>query len=180
MQLTGGQYKGRKITTPKGVRPTLSVVRESVFNTLYSFFGDFSQKKFLDMFCGSGIMTFEALSRGFSTLSFEISPAVIKILKENAKNLGADSKFILADSLKKAAGLKEKFDVIYADPPWEYSYFDIFKICALLLEKEGLALIECDKKKKPDVLLEMNKVGTLGLFREKNYGRCCLLFVKLC
>ena len=41
MQLTGGQYKGRKITTPKGVRPTLSVVRESVYNAGYSYFGIF-------------------------------------------------------------------------------------------------------------------------------------------
>ena len=179
MQLTGGQYKGRKITTPKGVRPTLSVVRESVFNALYSYFGDFSGKKFLDMFSGSGIMTFEAVSRGFNTLSFEINPSVIKILKENSNILGVNSKFILADSLKKAPGLKEKFDVIYADPPWAYSYFEIFQICSKLLEQEGLGLVECDIKKKPDVLLQLSKVGTLELFREKNYGRCCLLFVKL-
>ena len=179
MQLTGGQFKGRKIITPKGVRPTLSIVRESVFNILYSHFGAFSEMNFLDMFLGSGIMTFEALSRGFRTVSCEINPQVIKCANENAQELNLCPKFLRGDSLKLVKKIDEKFNVIYADPPWDYSYLQIFHAAGSLLSQDGILIAECDKKKKPDVLLELGKVNTLGLFREKNYGRCCLLFIKL-
>ncbi len=180
MHLTGGQYKGRKIITPKGVRPTLSNVRESVFNVLYSYMGDFSGKKFLDLFLGSGIMTLEALSRGFETLSFEIDSSVINIAKQNLKDLSIDTKIIKSDSLKYNFKKDSKFDVIYADPPWDYSYSRIFEICQNLLLPDGVAIIECDKKKKPDVIRELGKFTSSELFKEKNYGRCCLLFIRLC
>lgn len=182
MQLTGGQYKGRRIVTPQGVRPTLSNVRESVFNVLNSYFGadnNFEDKFFLDMFLGSGIMTFEAISRGFEVTSFEINPSVIKIALANAKTLGVNGLFFRGDCLKNALKLDDKFDVIYADPPWDFSYLEIFEACKKLLSEDGLAVIECDKKKKPDILKELNSMSTPVLFREKNYGRCCLLFVKL-
>ena len=179
MQLTGGQFKGRKIVTPKGVRPTLSIVRESVFNILYSHFGTFGEMNFLDMFLGSGIMTFEALSRGFKTVSCEINPQVIKCANENVQELNLCPKFLRGDSLKLVKKINEKFSVIYADPPWDYSYLQIFQAAADLLLQDGILIAECDKKKKPDVLFELGKVNTLELFREKNYGRCCLLFVKL-
>lgn len=177
MYLTGGQYKGRKITTPQGVRPTLSIVRESVFNVLYSHFGDFSDKKFADLFLGSGIMTLEALSRGFSTVSFEMDARVIKVVKSNMKDISSDMQIIKGDSFKSAYRLNAKYDVIYADPPWSYSYTEIFKLCSLLLNNDGIAVIECDKKKKPDILRELESFNTLELFKEKNYGRCCLLFL---
>lgn len=180
MQLTGGQYKGAKIFTPHGVRPTLAVVRESVFNILYSHFGDFQGKKMLDMFLGSAIMTLEAQSRGFETVSFEINSSVIKTARENFQKFNMNGTIVHSDSLKKTHKLEQKFDVIYADPPWDYSYLPVFQICAQMLEKSGIAIIECDKKKKPDILKELNSVSTVELFKEKNYGRCCLLFLKLC
>ena len=179
MQLTGGQFKGRKINTPKGVRPTLSIVRESVFNILYSHFGTFGDMNFLDMFLGSGIMTFEALSRGFKTISCEINPQVIKCANENAEALNLCPKLIRADSLTLVNKINVKFNLVYAGPPWDYSYLQIFQTASELLLQDGILIAECDKKKKPDVLFELGKVNTLELFREKNYGRCCLLFVKL-
>ena len=179
MQLTGGQYKGRKIATPKGVRPTLSMVREGVFNTLFSLFGTFEEKKFLDLYLGSSIMTFEALSRGFETVSFDINSHTIKLAKQNAKDFGLFPLIFMGDCLKNAPKLDDKFDVIYADPPWDSSYLEIFQLAATMLNDNGILIAECDKKKKPNVIEELGKVDTLELFREKNYGRCCLLFVKL-
>ena len=71
MQITGGYLKSRKINSPKGtnVRPTLSQIRESVFSILKSLM-DFEGALFLDAFAGSGIMGFEAVSRGFSYAAF--------------------------------------------------------------------------------------------------------------
>jgi len=88
MNITAGIYKGRKVKTPKGIsRPTLSKIRESVFNTLFSMM-HFEGKCFLDVFAGSGIMGLEALSRGFeSALAIEKNPKAAKILKENYANI---------------------------------------------------------------------------------------------
>ena len=59
MYLTAGQYKGTKIDVPNSVKPTLSKVRESIFNMLLQF--ELEDNSFLDMFCGSGIMGMEAV-----------------------------------------------------------------------------------------------------------------------
>ncbi len=179
MQLTGGQYKGRKITTPPGVRPTLSIVRESVFNILFSTIGSFKNRTFLDLFLGSGIMTFEAISRGFCTTSCDINLKVIKNAQQNANKLGLSPRIILSDSFKCLKKIDTKFDVIYADPPWNLPYTQIFENACLLLKKDAILVVECDIRKKPNILLELGSISTLELFREKNYGRCCLLFIKL-
>ena len=86
MIITGGKYKGRKVQAPDEniTRPTLSKVRQGVFNTLYSLIGEFENKSFLDLFGGSGVMGLEALSRGFEkVLVFEKNPKVAQILKKN-------------------------------------------------------------------------------------------------
>lgn len=118
MIITAGIYKGRRVAAPdeKIVRPTLSKIRESIFNVLFSLM-DFERKSFLDMFAGSGIMGLEALSRGFeSVVAFEKNPKVAHILKSNYENIKLNPNLIVGDSLKKK--LDRKFDVIYLDPPY--------------------------------------------------------------
>ena len=87
MNITGGKYKGQKITAPDEniTRPTLSKVRMSVFNTLQAMV-EFEGLSFLDMFSGSGIMALEALSRGFGKiLLIEKNRKVYNITKSNKK-----------------------------------------------------------------------------------------------
>ncbi len=121
MNITGGIYNGRKIKTPdeKIVRPTLSKVRESVFNVLYSLIGEFTGKSFLDMFGGSGIMGLEALSRGFSkSVVFEKNRQVAQIIKSNYSVLNLALDLTIGDSIKLIQKREESFDVIYIDPPY--------------------------------------------------------------
>ncbi len=120
MNITAGIYKGRKISAPDEniTRPTLSKVRMAVFNTLQAM-TDFEEKSFLDMYSGSGIMSLEALSRGFSNVvAIEKHPKVLQVIKNNFKNFSPFPKLIKGDSLKIAENLNEKFDVIYIDPPY--------------------------------------------------------------
>ncbi len=120
MNITAGIYKGRKITAPDEniTRPTLSKVRMAVFNTLQAM-TDFEEKSFLDMYSGSGIMSLEALSRGFSNVvAIEKHPKVLQVIKNNFKNFSPVPKLIKGDSLKIAETLNEKFDVVYIDPPY--------------------------------------------------------------
>ena len=121
MNITGGKYNGRKINSPdeKVVRPTLSKVRMSVFNTLYSILGDFENKSFLDMFAGSGIMGLEALSRGFKrVVALEKNKKVAEIIKTNYSLLGVTSELYIGDSIRTAKNLTDSFDVVYIDPPY--------------------------------------------------------------
>jgi 16S rRNA (guanine966-N2)-methyltransferase len=120
MIITAGIYKGRKVIAPDEniVRPTLSKIRESIFNVLFSIM-DFKDKEFLDVFAGSGIMGIEALSRGFkSALELEKHPKVIRFLKDNYKKMNLEPNLIAGDSLKILSRLDKKFDVIYIDPPY--------------------------------------------------------------
>lgn len=121
MIITGGKYKGRKILAPdeKITRPTLSKVRQGVFNALFSEIGEFGGKCFLDLFGGSGIMGLEALSRGFSeVVVFEKNPKIAQVLKKNYATLGIAPNLKIGDSLKLIEKLDKDFDVIYIDPPY--------------------------------------------------------------
>lgn len=131
MIITGGKYKGQKIQAPdeKLTRPTLSKVRQGVFNTLFSLIGEFEDKTFLDLFGGSGIIGLEALSRGFKEVNvIEKNPKVAQILKYNYSKLGLKPNLKIGDSIKIITTLKNIYDVIYIDPPY-YSgvYTEIFK-----------------------------------------------------
>lgn len=120
MNITAGKYRGSKVKAPdeKIVRPTLSKMREGIFNTLFSLI-NFEGKCFLDMYAGSGIMGLEALSRGFSNvLALEKNPKVASILKDNYNNIKLTPNLIIGDSLKILNKINEKFDVIYIDPPY--------------------------------------------------------------
>lgn len=177
MIITAGKYKGRKVTAPdeKIVRPTLSKIRESIFNVLFSL-GGFEGKSFLDMFAGSGIMGLEALSRGFeNVLALEKNPKVAKILKENYGNLKIKPNFILGDSLKLLAKLDEKFDVIYIDPPYFSGIYEesLEKIKEnSLLKKDGIVILEhvCD--------VQWSDFG-FELIKQKKYSKKLVTFLSL-
>ena len=165
MIITGGKYKGRKVQAPdeRITRPTLSKVRQGVFNTLYSMLGDFDGKSFLDLFGGSGIMGLEALSRDFSdVVVFEKNLKVAQILKKNYSILGLKPNLQIGDSIKLLKTFNRKFDVIYVDPPY-YSgvYEDVFARLAELDLQDTIIIAEHSEKLV---------VENFTLLKEKNYG----------
>ena len=122
MNITGGKFNGRIIKAPDSTvtRPTLSKVRMSIFNTLYSLLGEFNGLSFLDLFAGSGIMGLEAASRGFSSITaVEKNRKVFCVVKSNYDSLNFDADLICEDSLKLLNRLQDRYyDVIYIDPPY--------------------------------------------------------------
>lgn len=151
MNITGGIYNRQKIKAPDEniTRPTLSKVRMSVFNTLGAIM-DFNGKSFLDMFSGSGIMSLEALSRGFeSTVAIEQNKKVYSVIKSNFSKYekSHDLKLILGDSLKVCPKLTQKFDVIYIDPPYNAGIYEksleaIKDICGEIVILEHVTEVE--------------------------------------
>lgn len=137
MQITGGFLNSRKIITSKSqnVRPTLSKTRQGIFNSLSSLI-DFSDKSFLDMFAGSGIISFEAISRGFSEVyTIEKDRKTAQIIKENFINFNLKPNILIGDSIKILKKLDKTFDVIFIDPPYDS---DLYEQSLSLIKELGL------------------------------------------
>ena len=172
MNITGGKYNGRKIQAPseKLVRPTLSKIRMSVFNTLYSLMDTFEGKTFLDMFGGSGIMGLEALSRGFnSVIVFEKNKQVADIIRKNYIILNEPLNLTLGDSTKLIKNISQHVDVIYIDPPYtkyaENIYYDSLKY----LPPHKIIVLEHIIK------LDLNE---FNIIKQKKYGDKYITFIE--
>ncbi len=124
-QVLAGKLRGRPLQSPKGeqTRPTTALVRKSVFDTLRPYLED---AHVLDLFAGSGAIGIEALSNGAAHATFvENHPLALKALRHNLHSLGLeDSSTILAlDAHAALKKLKNTFDVIYSDPPYDQASF---------------------------------------------------------
>ncbi|MEA3432035.1 MAG: 16S rRNA (guanine(966)-N(2))-methyltransferase RsmD [candidate division WOR-3 bacterium] len=119
MRIIGGIYKGYEIKMPKGIRPTSGLVKESIFNIIGN---RILGAKVLDLFCGSGAIGLEALSRGAKGAIFvEKNKGVVKILMENIKKLGCpDVNVINMDAMR--LSVDNRYDIIFADPPYDRGY----------------------------------------------------------
>ncbi len=175
MNITAGKFKGQKITAPdeKLTRPTLSKVRMSVFNTLQALI-DFDNSNFLDMFSGSGIMTLEAISRGFSkAVAIEKNPKVFAVIKSNfqkyLKTEDYDIKLIKGDSIKAVKTLDEEFDVIYIDPPYFSGVYEQ-ALNSVKNLSQGIVILEH--------VTEVDFDGW-SIIKQKQYGDKTLTFLKL-
>jgi len=124
IRVTGGTLRGRRIAVPRDeVRPTSERARQAYFNIVGPRIHD---ARFLDLFAGSGIFSFEAISRGArESVAVDLSRAHTAAIDKNARTLEAPVRTMTADAL---AGIKrlgsEVFDLIYADPPYDYARYD--------------------------------------------------------
>jgi len=125
MHILSGDFKNRKIIAPAGLatRPTSGRMREVFFNICQTLV---IEANFLDLFAGSGAMGLEALSRGARFVTFvDKSKESIQCIKENIKKLNVEDRatVIHADvytALDRLQSNGKKFDLIYADPPYEH------------------------------------------------------------
>lgn len=119
MQILAGYYKGHKIKTVPNVsyRPTKSRVRKSIFDQV----GPLTGGQMLDLFAGSGIMGFEAASRGANTVVFvEHHRRTMSLIQENGQKFPeVDFRYRQMDSQRFLEQCEEKFNMIYIDPPYQ-------------------------------------------------------------
>lgn len=128
MRIIAGSKRGMKLLSPKTEvsRPIIDRVKESLFNVLYQY-GLPSGRIVGDLFCGVGSLGLEALSRGAAFVTFvEQNEKVAAILNRNIEKagFGKESKVIRADALKVGAPAgvnQEKNDVIFVDPPFDWT-----------------------------------------------------------
>lgn len=133
IRITGGRLKGRMIDSPpdtkgKGVhvRPTSGMVRESLFNQLQ---WRIAGSRFLDLFAGSGLMGFEANSRGAAfVMAVEKHSPHCRLIAANVEQLGGfspDSWLLrsgdVEDIINRPCPEEEAFDIVFLDPPYGFS-----------------------------------------------------------
>jgi 16S rRNA (guanine(966)-N(2))-methyltransferase RsmD len=178
MIITGGKFRGQKITTIKSnnVRPTSSKVRQSIFNMLSS--TESGQGLFLDLFSGSGIMGIEALSRGFEKAVFiEKNAATAKLIEQNLQKLGIKQKPLVTDAVRFLKTTEEKFDVIFADPP--YAQTELFsQVIETVFEKKllhnnSILIVESPSD------LEIELSDRFKVLKNKVYGTTKILFLTI-
>lgn len=170
MRIIAGEKRGRKLADFDGfdVRPTTDKVREAVFNIIQSYIPDACV---LDLFSGSGALSFEALSRGAKyALCVDADRRSVNIIRKNAEATGYTGKCHIVnkscfDVLK---NLEQGFDIIFLDPPYNKGFIepvlrDIVKYNAL--NPGGIAVLESD-----DTDFHKEAEG-LTIFRSRKYGR---------
>jgi 16S rRNA (guanine966-N2)-methyltransferase len=124
LRITAGSLRGRRVPVPRGeVRPTSERARQAFFNIVSDRLVDAA---FLDLFAGSGIFSFEAISRGAaSSVAIDVSRQNCAAIASLAAQLDVPVSTVAADAI---AGIKRLgarvCDVIYADPPYEYDRYD--------------------------------------------------------
>ena len=120
VRIIGGSWRGRRIAVPDvpGLRPTPDRVRETLFNWLQF---DLAQTRCLDLFAGTGVLGFEALSRGAAAVVF------VEQAEVAARNLqtqigvfeaGGQSRVMSFDVVRFLQSAPQLFDVIFVDPPF--------------------------------------------------------------
>ncbi|MEN2998368.1 MAG: 16S rRNA (guanine(966)-N(2))-methyltransferase RsmD [Brevinematia bacterium] len=155
LRISGGYLRNRRISVRnKSVRPTSEVVRQSIFN-----FIDVSNALFLDLFCGSGIVGIEAISRGAKFVCFvDNNPSLIKQLKSNLISLQIPQEGyrVICSSWERGIDILrnegESFDLIFVDPFYDFAdYRKVITLSSHILKRGGTIVLEHSSRKSLEV-----------------------------
>ena len=152
MRIISGLYKARRITAPKSlpVRPTTDIAKEALFNILNNRF-DFEIISVLDLFAGTGNISYEFASRGVKEIvCVDAHFGCVKFIKKTALEFSFPISTFKSDSHKYLSKTKQSFDIIFADPPYDLSEEKFENIVSLVFEntivkENGLLIIEHSK-----------------------------------
>ena len=172
MRVISGKKKGLKLLSPldNKVRPTTDKIKESIFNILFDIDED---SLVLDLFCGSGAIGIEFLSRGAKMVYFcDISEQSVNITncEFNDKSIIINKDFM--NCLNYFYNINLKFDYIFLDPPYKFEYIEEtleFIYNKNILNTDGIIIIETDK----DISIE-----NFSIIKEKKYSKIRVLFLE--
>lgn len=121
MRIIGGKHKSKRFNPPKNIptRPTTDIAKEALFNILQGYY-NFENIRFLDLFGGTGSLSYEFASRGCKDITtVEIFPKCVQFIRKTSKELEMSGHRITqGDVFKFIESCGEQFDVIFAGPPY--------------------------------------------------------------
>lgn len=153
MRIISGKHKGRRLTAPKNlpVRPTTDQAKEGLFNILWNLY-DFEDLSILDLFSGTGNIAFEFLSRGSTDITaVDQNFGCLKFIKKTSDELDGNINTIKSDVFAYLKKTATKHDLIFADPPYNFSDDQFEELAQLVFERRflndnGLLIIEHSKR----------------------------------
>ncbi len=179
MRIISGKNRGKVIIAPTKlpVRPTTDYGKESLFNILMNWF-DLSDVTVLDLFSGTGNLSYEFASRGAQKITaVDIHNGCVRFIEKTAEALKFDQlRAIKGDALKFAQKSLESYDIIVADPPYDWDgHEELIQVVLSrsLLKKGGVFVLEHgqehDFSDHPDVL-DTRKYGSVhfAIFGEES------------
>ena len=169
MRIISGKYKGRRITAPKNlpVRPTTDMSKEALFNVLNNHY-EFEDLKVLDLFAGTGNISYEFASRGVKNITcVDGDMGCVKFIKETAKQYDFPIAAVKSDVIKYLERNTNVYSMIFADPPYGFEQKTFEAIVNLVFEKnslspEGMLVIEHSKFTKLDHLPHFSFMKSYG------------------
>ncbi|MDG2331877.1 MAG: 16S rRNA (guanine(966)-N(2))-methyltransferase RsmD [Flavobacteriales bacterium] len=168
MRIISGKYRSRRITAPKGIkaRPTTDFAKESLFNILNNWF-DMDEIEVLDLFTGTGNISFEFGSRGAKNIiAVDISNLSYRFITSMASEMEMPIQALKADVFRFIPSHNGKYNVIFADPPYTHAQIESLPSLILkqdLLKPNGILVVEHDK--------EVNFESEERFLESRQYGR---------
>ncbi|MFD0962461.1 RsmD family RNA methyltransferase [Pseudofulvibacter geojedonensis] len=175
MRIISGKHKGRRLVAPKKlpVRPTTDFAKEALFNILNNDFC-FPEISLLDLFSGTGNISYEFASRGCSKITaVDADYSCTSFIKKTARELDFDITCLKSDVYKFLEKWKTPSTIVFADPPYDFSDADFAKIPELIFSKnlllsDGYLIIEHSKH------TNLEKLPYYSF--SKSYGGCTFSF----
>ncbi len=178
MRIIAGKMRSRRIEAPEGkeTRPTLDRVRENLFNILQT---RIESAAVLDLFAGSGSLSFEAISRGADrAVLCDADRNANRVEHRNAELLGCSEQVEIyccdwRSAVRKLKSRNCMFDLVFLDPPYRMTDLrDVFDELETLIRDDGLVIVEHEAKQK--VLFGDGFVKT----DERKWGFCGISFLR--
>lgn len=151
MRIIRGKYGRRRFAVPTNItaRPTTDFARENIFNVIENL-TDIEDARCLDLFAGTGAVSFEFLSRGAASVtSVEKSPIQGRFIEKVARELGDNNlRLLRTDALRFIRDAQTPYDIIFADPPYNMEGFGEIPSAVLgskLLKPGSLFVMEHSK-----------------------------------
>jgi 16S rRNA (guanine966-N2)-methyltransferase len=169
VRIISGKFKGRRIFPPKNlpVRPTTDMSKEALFNVLNNHFS-FEGLKILDLFAGTGNISFEFASRGSDNItSVDADFGCVKFIKQVAEEYDFNIAAMRSDVFKFLEKNSNSYDIIFADPPYALDQKTFENIVTLvfkqeLLREDGMMVIEHSKYTKLDHMIHFSFKKSYG------------------
>ena len=184
MRIIAGSARRRVLETLAGddvTRPTAERVKEGLFSAIQF---ELEGRRVLDLFCGSGQLALEAISRGAqSAVMIDDNVNAVEVIKNNAKNTGLMkqcriSRMDYSEYLKSAAAKGETFDLVFLDPPYAKDVKDevLKKVSRAGILAPG-AIVVCESD--VDRFTEDEDVYGLKFRRKYRYGRVYITMLEM-
>lgn len=169
MRIVSGIHKGKKIFAPKKlpVRPTTDFAKEALFNILNNHY-HFSGLSVLDLFSGTGNISYEFASRGAENITaVDAHLECIKFINKTAEELDMPISTVKSDVFKYLSTTSLSSDIVFADPPYNFEMDSLQKIVSStferdLLKEDGVLIIEHSKKIDLSSLEHFSEVRKYG------------------